>query len=132
MAKVPLCMEYQVIGAGEIGLMGQQEVIDWLVKQRRLGIHSFHSIKEVQRGLLNDGHTSGTSLVSVSLGLHALRRGGFVEMRMKTGNEWLRVFRLRDEYCDSLPTARKDKTPKVEYPIIPEPTGNRSATRKKG
>jgi len=78
--------------------MGQQEIMDFLRKQRSSGNDAFFTIHEISKGI--DG--SGSCLYhNVRKSLYSLVRSGFVESKAEGDVwEWVRVFRLHKKYVD--------------------------------
>ena len=79
--------------------MAQSDVFDWLRLQRKKGIDSFFTYKEVRQGMKDAGMIEG--LHGVPQDLVCLWKSGFVEANMSGElRDWHAVFRLKKKYTN--------------------------------
>ena len=83
--------------------MGQIEVYEYLMVQRKLRPMKFFSVNEVCIGLKAQGCNGSTQRHLVGLHCAKLEADGYLEV-VKPGknNRWRRLFRLKKKYCRSL------------------------------
>lgn len=77
--------------------MGQHDVFKWLVNERIKGNHKYKTIKEVQKGLKDQGATNGT-IKGVGSDLWKLTACNFLEFRGKGLWDHKKLFRVKGEY----------------------------------
>jgi hypothetical protein len=72
--------------------MGSTDVLDWLINQRRGGVHSFFRTEDIKRGLENAGYSSATVYYHV----RKLHDFGFLEVEVVnlTSPRW----RVKEKY----------------------------------
>jgi hypothetical protein len=84
--------------------MGQIEVYNYLKKMRLTGDHKYFSVREVEKGLKQQGYSNGV-LDTVRGSLIKLEYWGYVETIM-TGEirNWKRLFRIKEKELKEEPS----------------------------
>lgn len=77
--------------------MGQLDVLQWLINQRAKGNHKYLTIKEIQKGLADQGFSNGV-LKGVGSDLFRLNSTGYVEYKGIGIWKHRKLFRVKDKY----------------------------------
>lgn len=90
--------------------MGQDEVLEWFVKQRVVGNHKYFTVSQVYDGLLQDNKPHDLRRVRQSI--WCLVRFNYLELGMNDNVwDWQRTFRVKDKYyTDKKVSNKKNNT----------------------